>query len=77
MSRDPFTRSAFARAAVVRLGWAALDEVARGMLGMAPVDEKIPLRLFTQENLKDISNDENELFGGDFVAEYNKLWGLQ
>jgi ribose transport system substrate-binding protein len=61
----------------VWLGWAALDEVARGMLGMAPVDEKIPLRLFTQENLKDISNDENELFGGDFVAEYNKLWGLQ
>jgi ribose transport system substrate-binding protein len=59
------------------LGWAALDEVARGMLGMAPVDEKIPLRLFTQENLKDISNDENELFGGDFVAEYSKLWGLK
>jgi ribose transport system substrate-binding protein len=59
------------------LGWAALDEVARGILGMAPVDEKIPLRLFTQENLKDISNDENELFGGDFRAEYGKLWGLQ
>jgi ribose transport system substrate-binding protein len=61
----------------VWLGWAALDEVARGMLGMAAVDEKIPLRLFTQENLKDISNDENELFGGDFVAEYSKLWGLK
>jgi ribose transport system substrate-binding protein len=58
------------------LGWAALDEVARGMLGMPAVDEKIPLRLFTAENLKDISNDENELFGGDFVAEYSKLWGL-
>lgn len=61
----------------VWLGWAALDEVARGMLGMAAVDEKIPLRLFTQENLKDISNDENELFGGDFVAEYSKLWGMK
>ena len=25
------------------LGWAALDEVARGMLGLPPVDEQIPL----------------------------------
>ncbi|MCB1488448.1 MAG: substrate-binding domain-containing protein [Bauldia sp.] len=61
----------------VWLGWAALDEVARGMLGMTAVDEQIPLRLLVQENLKDISNDENELFGGDYAAEYSKLWGLQ
>ncbi len=61
----------------VWLGWAALDEVARGMLGMKPVDEQIPLRLFVAENLKDVSNDENELFGGDFVAQYKKLWGLK
>ena len=61
----------------VWLGWAALDEVARGMLGMKPVDEQIPLRLFVAENLKDVSNDENELFGGDFVEQYKKLWGLK
>ncbi len=61
----------------VWLGWAAIDEISRGMLGMAAVDEKIPLRLFTKDNLKDVSNDENELFGGDFVAQYKKLWGLK
>lgn len=61
----------------VWLGYAALDEVARGMLGMPAVDEQIPLRLFVKDNLKDVSNDENELFGGDFAAEYGKLWGLK
>ena len=60
-----------------RLGWAALDEVDRGMLGMKPVDERIPLRLFTAQNLKGVSNDENELFGGDYEAEYKKLWGMK
>jgi ABC-type sugar transport system substrate-binding protein len=59
------------------LGWAALDEVARGMLGLKPVDEQIPLRLFTAENLKSVPNDENELFGGDYEAQYKKLWGLK
>lgn len=59
------------------LGWAALDEVARGMLGLKSVDEQIPLRLFIADNLKGASNDENELFGGDFEAEYKKLWGLR
>lgn len=61
----------------VWLGWAAVDEVARGMLGLPKVDEQIPLRLFVKENLKDVSNDENELFGGDFFAEYKKLWRLK
>ncbi|MCX5515736.1 hypothetical protein C3941_06180 [Kaistia algarum] len=60
----------------VWLGWAALDEVARGMLGMSAVDEQIPLRLFTKDNLKDVSNDENELFGGEYASEYSKLWGV-
>jgi ribose transport system substrate-binding protein len=59
------------------LGWAALDEVARGMLGLPAVDEQIPLRLFVADNLKSTSNDENDLFGGDFEAQYKKLWGLK
>jgi ABC-type sugar transport system substrate-binding protein len=61
----------------VWLGWAAVDEVARGMLGVTAVDERIPLRLFTADNLKGVSNDENELFGGDYAAAYTKLWGLK
>ena len=59
------------------LGWAALDEVARGMLGLKPVDEQVPLRLFVADNLKDVSNDENEVFGGDFQSQYKQLWGLK
>jgi ribose transport system substrate-binding protein len=58
-------------------GWAAVDEIARGMLGLPSVEEGIPLRLFVADNLKAMSNDENALFGGDFVAQYRKLWGLQ
>jgi ribose transport system substrate-binding protein len=61
----------------VWLGWAALDEVARGMLGLPAVDEQIPLRLFAKDNIKSLSNDENELFGGDYAAQYGKLWGLK
>jgi hypothetical protein len=44
---------------------------------MKPVDEQIPLRLFTAENLKGVSNDESELFGGDYEAQYKKLWGIK
>lgn len=58
-------------------GWAAVDEIARGMLGLPSVEEGIPLRLFISDNLKDVSNDENALFGGDFVAQYRKIWGRQ
>ena len=58
-------------------GWAAVDEIARAMLGLPSVEEGIPLRLFVAENLKDVPDDENALFGGDFVAQYRKLWGLR
>jgi ribose transport system substrate-binding protein len=58
-------------------GWAAVDEIARAMLGLPSVEEEIPLRLFVADNLKDVPDDENALFGGDFVAQYRKLWGLQ
>lgn len=58
-------------------GWAAVDEIARAMLGMPPVDERIPLRLFVKDNLQGVSNDENALFGGDYAAAYRKLWGLE
>ena len=61
----------------VRPGWAAVDEIARAMLGLPSVEEEIPLRLFVAENLKDVPDDENALFGGDFVAQYRKLWGLR
>lgn len=58
-------------------GWAAVDEMARGMLNMQPVDEGIPLRMFVADNLKGVStSDENALWGGSFRDQYKKLWGL-
>jgi len=57
-------------------GWAAVDEIARAMLGMPAVNERIPLRLFTRANLAGVADDENKLFGGDFVTQYKKLWGM-
>ena len=59
-------------------GWAAVDEIARAMLNMPNVDENIPLRMFTADNLKGVdTKDEDALFGGHFRDEYWKLWGLQ
>jgi ribose transport system substrate-binding protein len=58
-------------------GWAAVDEMARGMLAMPSVDENIPLRMFDASNLQGVStSDEDQLWGGSFRAEYRKLWGL-
>jgi ribose transport system substrate-binding protein len=58
-------------------GWAAVDEMARAMLGMPSVDENIPLRMFDSSNLQNVStSDENQLWGGSFRAEYRKLWGV-
>lgn len=58
-------------------GWAAVDEMARAMLGKPRVDETIPLRMFTADNLQGLdTKDEDVLFGGHFRDEYMKLWGL-
>ena len=35
------------------------------------------MRLFVADNLKDVSNDENELFGGDFEAQYKQALGSE
>lgn len=59
-------------------GWAAVDEMARGILHMPAVDEGIPLRMFDASNLKGLdTTNENQLFGGSFRTFYAKLWGLK
>jgi ribose transport system substrate-binding protein len=58
-------------------GWAAVDEMARAMLHMAPVNEQIPLRFFVPSNLQGVSSsNEDQLWGGSFRAQYEKLWHL-
>lgn len=59
-------------------GWAAVDEIARAMLGLPSVDSNVPLRMFTASNLQGVdTQDEDALFGGDFRSQYKALWGLQ
>lgn len=61
-------------------GFALADQVLRAATGSAPVaDEKVPLRLFTAENIKSINlnADESTWYGSvDFSCNYHKLWGL-
>jgi ribose transport system substrate-binding protein len=58
-------------------GWASIDEIARALLGMRPVTEPIPLRLFIQSNMKTLSpNNEYQLWGGKFQHAYETVWGV-
>jgi ABC-type sugar transport system substrate-binding protein len=60
-------------------GFAMADQVMRVMSGASPVpDIKVPLRLFTRENIEsiDLGTGEETWYGKvDFPAEYRKLWG--
>jgi ribose transport system substrate-binding protein len=59
------------------MGWASVDEIARALLEMKPVDEGVPLRMFDARNLKGLdTKNENDLFGGSYLVKYKKLWGM-
>jgi ribose transport system substrate-binding protein len=63
-------------------GWAISDEVFRMMLGQPPVEEKVPQRLFTKENIGSIqltpqAEATGEWYGSTaFTDMFTKLWGL-
>jgi ribose transport system substrate-binding protein len=58
-------------------GWASVDMIARAMLHMPRVQPGIPLRMFDATNLKNVNTgDADQLFGGSYVAQYKRLWGL-
>jgi len=63
-------------------GWAIADEVFRMMLGQPPVEEKVPNRLFTRENVVSLkltpaAEASGEWYGStDFKSMFTKLWGL-
>jgi ribose transport system substrate-binding protein len=61
------------------LGWHALDQVMRGMLGQKPGDPEIPVRLLDDENLKGVDvNDVDAPYGDPKYREgFERLWGLQ
>src|SRR5690606_9693418 len=60
------------------LGHANMDQAFRLMSGMDPVEQNTPMRLFDDENV-DESGTPPELgkgYGDEYVAGYQKLWGL-
>ncbi len=59
------------------IGWAAVDQMGRLLAGEEPVDQKIPTRLLTKDNLDCPApkNQKDEMFGTvDYRGEYRKLW---
>jgi ribose transport system substrate-binding protein len=62
-------------------GWALADASFRALLGAKPVKNyKIPLRLFTAENIDeiDLNKPEDTWYGSvDFKGRFLKLWSLE
>jgi ribose transport system substrate-binding protein len=59
-------------------GWASVDMIARAMLHMPRVEPGIPLRMFDATNLKGVNTgDASQLFGGSYITQYKKLWGMR
>ena len=58
--------------------WATADQALRVMTGTAPVaDEKIPVRIWTKENIDQATGDNAEGgYGTSYQDVYKKLWGL-
>jgi ribose transport system substrate-binding protein len=55
-------------------GWAVMDNLNRIFSGDQPVDQDIPVRLITKENVDTIPEGESWDSGVDYPAEYTKLW---
>jgi ribose transport system substrate-binding protein len=61
------------------LGWHALDQAMRLMLGQKPGNPEIPSRLLDDENLKGVNVDDIDApYGNPKYREgFRQLWGLQ
>jgi ribose transport system substrate-binding protein len=61
------------------LAWAAADQALRALAGEPPLqDEKVPFRLFTNENFDQLSDNPLDWYGPPeaFMDGYRALWGL-
>lgn len=61
--------------AKVEIGWALVDQLARGFNAQPQAEENIPQRIFDSSNAG-TSNDDAVLYGTAFIDGYKKLWGL-
>jgi ribose transport system substrate-binding protein len=63
-------------------GWALTDQVLRMAAGIAPVQETIPTRLFTEQNIGTIQSTTADQASGvwfgntSFEGDFAKLWGV-
>ncbi len=61
-------------------GWAVADSALRELSGVDAIkDPKVPMRLFTKDNIGsiDLSAQESTWYGSsDYKSEYKTLWGL-
>jgi ribose transport system substrate-binding protein len=55
-------------------GWGVMDNLNRIFSGEEPVDQDIPIRLITKDNIDSIPEGESWDSGVDYPAEYTKLW---
>jgi ribose transport system substrate-binding protein len=60
------------------LGWHAVDQAMRGMLGTEPGNPEIPIRFLDDDNLGDVDvNDLDEPYGDpDYRDGFMELWGV-
>ena len=60
------------------LGWHAVDQALRGILGEEPGDPEIPIRFFDESNLEGVDvNDLDEPYGNpDYREGFRELWGV-
>ena len=54
--------------------WASFDNLNRIFAGEEPVDQGIPFRLITAENVSDIEPNTNWDGDIDFASHFTKIW---
>jgi ribose transport system substrate-binding protein len=60
------------------IAYAVMDQSMRIMGGLQPVENaRVPVRVFDDSNIEEAGEDFTAGFGQEYVAGYEKLWGLQ
>jgi ABC-type sugar transport system substrate-binding protein len=58
-------------------GWAAMDTLNRIFAGEDPVEQNLPIRLITAENVDSVPEGESWDGDVDYRTEYRRIWGVE
>jgi ribose transport system substrate-binding protein len=59
------------------IAYAIVDQSMRIMGGLEPVENaRVPVRVFDDSNIEETGDDFTGGFGDEYVAGYERLWGL-